>query len=269
MTRQDPSKQRARDRGALGWLYREVSAWVISMQFLTLAPPLIRRPLEMEELGRAVGYFALSGAVLGALLAGLNSLLGRFLPGGVTAALLLAIWVFVTGALHLDGFLDSCDGLWGGHTPEDRLRIMRDERVGAYGLAGGVLLLLLEYAALVSLADRMPALLLAPTLGRWSMSLAMVAFPYARPQGLGRAMKDHATWGRVALATAVALLVAWVVLRWRGLIVVAVAGMVTWGGARYAQRRLLGLTGDIYGAICVLVELTTLLALTASWGVLL
>jgi adenosylcobinamide-GDP ribazoletransferase len=81
-------------------------------------------------------------------------------------------------------------------------------------------------------------------------------------------MKDHATWSRVALATAVALMVAWVVLRWRGLIVVAVAGMVTWGGARYAQRRLRGLTGDIYGAICVLVELTTLLTLTASWGVL-
>ena len=265
MKQQHQSAQSSLPQRALEWLRRQVTALAASFQFLTLVPPMIRRPLGPEELGRAVGYFPLVGVALGSLLAGLNALLGTFLPSGVTAALLLAIWIILTGALHLDGLLDACDGLFGGHTPEDRLRILRDERVGAYGLAGGVLLLLLKYTALASLPDRGPALFLALILGRWSMSLAVVLFPYVRPQGLGRAMKDHAGWEQVALATVATLIATCFAAGWQGLIVVAVAGVVTWSGARFAQSRLSGLTGDIYGAICELVEMTTLLALLASW----
>ena len=64
---------------------------------------------------------------------------------------MLAAWVVLTGALHLDGFLDAADGLLGGFTPERRLEIMRDERRGAYALAGGILLMLLQYSTLNAL----------------------------------------------------------------------------------------------------------------------
>ena len=263
MSERHPSSQNSLPRRVAASLRLQATAFLASLQFLTVAPPLIRRPFTPGELGRAVGHFPLVGVALGGLLAGLDLLLGTLLPDGVTAALLLAVWVVLTGALHLDGFLDACDGLFGGHTREARLRILRDERVGAYALAGGVLLLLLKCTALAALPNRAPALVLAPTLGRWGASLAVVAFPYARPQGLGRAMKDHAGWRQAVLATFTALVAAWCASGWVGLVVLVLAGAVTWAGARFARLRLSGLTGDIYGAICELVEMTVLLILVA------
>ena len=215
-------------------------------------------------MGRAVGWFPLVGALLGSLLVGLNWGLTQVFPAGVSAVLVLVTWFGITGALHLDGFLDSCDGLFGGRTPDARLRIMRDERVGAFGLAGGALLLLIKYATLVASAHPPTALLLVPVLGRWGMTLAVVAFPYGRPEGLGRAMKDHAGWREVALTTALTLVVAWFAGNWVGLVALALAGVVTWAVARFALARLSGLTGDVYGAICELVEVVVLLLLVVG-----
>jgi adenosylcobinamide-GDP ribazoletransferase len=239
-------------------------ALLAALQFLTLFPPVVRRPFTPVELGRSVGFFPPVGLLLGGIVLGLDHGLRLVFPPGVATALVLAAWVMLTRALHLDGFLDACDGLFGGFTPQDRLRILRDSRVGAFGVTGGVLLLLTKYAALAALPDRLSGLLLAPVLGRWAMALAIVAFPYAREQGLGRAMKDHATWRQVALATVVALVAAGLLARWAGLAALALAGAATWLGARFTLGRIPGLTGDIYGAICEAVELLVLLFFTAS-----
>ncbi|HKI34071.1 MAG TPA: adenosylcobinamide-GDP ribazoletransferase [Gemmataceae bacterium] len=239
-----------------------------AVQFLTVLP-LVRRPFSPKELGRSVGWFPLVGALLGGLLAGLDWLLGLAFPPGVTAALVLAAWVLVTGALHLDGFLDSCDGLFGGHTPEARLRIMRDERAGAFAVIGGILLLLLKYAALAGNPERLAALVLAPVVGRWGMAVAVVGFPYGRPEGLGRAMKDHARWPQALLAslfagTVVAGIAVVVPGGWRALLAIPLAAGMTWIGGRFVLRRLPGLTGDVYGALCELLEVATLLLFVAG-----
>jgi adenosylcobinamide-GDP ribazoletransferase len=237
-----------------------------ALQFLTLAPPIVRRAFTAEELGWAVGFFPLVGTLLGGVLAGLNWAAGRAFPPGVSAAVVLAAWVAFTGALHLDGFLDACDGLFGGRTPESRLHIMRDERVGAFGLAGGALLLLLKYTALAAIPSRNEALFLAPTLGRWGMALAVVAFPYARAEGLGRTMKDQAGWLQAVLATVVALAVAWLAGSWWGLAALVLAGAATWALGRFVLTRLPGLTGDVYGAVCETLETLVLLLLTTMVG---
>jgi len=233
--------------------------FLAALQFLTVAPPLIRRPFTMVELGGAVGYFPLVGVLLGLVLVGLRAGLRIIFPGNVTAALVLAAWIVLTGALHLDGFLDTCDGLFGGATAEDRLRILRDEQVGAFAVAGGVALLLVKYAALAALPDHTLALLVAPTLGRWAMSLAVVAFPYGRSQGLGRALKDHASRRELIMATVVALITAGIAGSWLGLAAAALVAATTWVLARFALSRLPGLTGDIYGALCELTEVLVLL----------
>jgi adenosylcobinamide-GDP ribazoletransferase len=238
--------------------------FLAALQFLTITPPLIRRQLTPGELGQAVGWFALVGFLLGVMLTGADAALRLWLPPGVTAALLLALWVIATGALHLDGFLDACDGLFGGHTPEARLRIMRDERAGAFAVLGGILLVLVKYSCLTGLGNRTVALMVAPTVARWGMSLAIVAFPYGRPEGLGRWMKDHSGWQQVFLASITALLVAALAARWLGLLVVALAGVTTAAGAVLVLRRLPGLTGDIYGALCELTETLILLAFVAG-----
>ena len=259
----------AQEMGASRRSWREavVGAFIgffAALQFLTIAPPLIRRPFTAAELGRSVGWFSLVGAVLGACLAGVDWGLGLLFPPGVSAALLLTSWVLLTGGLHLDGFLDSCDGLFGGHTPEARLRIMRDERVGAYAVIGGVLLFLVKYACLASLLDRTAALVVAPTLGRWGMAVSVVIFPYARAEGLGRTMKDQAGTKHAALAGLVALAAAVLTAGWVGAAAFVISLVATAAIATFVLVRLPGLTGDVYGAQCELLEALTLLVFVAG-----
>ncbi len=242
-----------------------LSAFLAALQFLSVAPPLVRRPFTAAEMGASVGFYPLVGVLLGVVLLLADGLLAPFLPLPLRSALLLALWVTLTGALHLDGFLDTCDGLFGGYTPESRLEIMRDERVGAYALAGGVLLLLVKFSALNALPERLGPLLLAPALGRWAMALAVVAYPYARPQGLGYDIKQHATWRQAALATlitaALTLTLAWHSAHWSLWLTLLVAALVMWLAARFALQRLPGLTGDLYGALNEVVEAVVLVTL--------
>ena len=229
--------------------------FLTALQFLTTLPPMLRRDSTPAEMGRAMGYYPLVGLLLGAILVGAQGLLGWLFPAQLASALLLALWVALSGGLHLDGFLDACDGLLGGTTPERRLEIMRDHRIGAFAFTGGALLLLLKFSALASLGDwRLPALLLAPALGRWTMTLAVFAFPYARPEGLGREMKAHLTWRQVLLATLAVLAAAWLLAGWRGLTACLLAALALLALARFTLTRIPGLTGDIYGAANEIIE---------------
>jgi adenosylcobinamide-GDP ribazoletransferase len=171
----------------------------------------------------------------------------------------------ITGALHLDGFLDTCDGLLGGFTPESRLEIMRDERIGAYAFSGGVLLLLLKFSAMYTLADRATALFLTPVMGRWAITLAIVSFPYARQQGLGREIKNAARWQELLLASIFSSVAAWLAASWIGLLIVGFVALLAYLIGRFTMARLPGLTGDIYGAVNEIVELAVLLVFTTVW----
>lgn len=248
-----------------------LAAFLAAVQFLLLSPAFIRRPFTAKELGAAVGYYPLVGLLLGGLLMGADWLLGWLFPPLLRAALVLTAWVLLTGALHLDGFLDSCDGLLGGFTPGRRLEIMRDERVGAYALSGGILLLLIQFSALSALdGSRLAALLLAPALGRWGIALALIAFPYARPTGLGKEIKENARLPQAILATgfamAAVLTAVWLSSGWATLAAL-VAALLAWTGAtRFALKRIPGLTGDTYGATNLIVETSVLLTFVAMQG---
>ncbi len=236
--------------------------FLAALQFLTLTPPILRRAFSTGEMGRAVGFYPLVGLLLGAVLTGGAALADRFFPEPVSAALTLTLWVVLTGGLHVDGFLDACDGLLGGATPERRMEIMRDHHIGAFAFAGGALLFLLKFAALTALRAtgwQFAALLLAPALARWAMTLAVAGFPYARPAGLGLEMKAHVTWRQVALASITVLLAAWFLAYWQGLIALVVATLTLLAVVAFTLRRLPGLTGDMYGAVCEIVELAVLL----------
>ncbi len=236
-----------------------------ALQFLTQIPPIVQRPFTEKELGWSVGFYPLAGLSIGIVILIVNSLLGLFVPPLLRSALIITLWVLISGALHLDGFLDACDGILGGFTPVKRLEIMRDERVGAFGLAGGVLLLLIKFSALDALPGTSAALIIIPTLSRWGMSLAVITFPYGRPKGLGRAIKDNATWKELLLATLIAGLVAWFTFHWLGLIALGVAAVTVALIAAFILKRIPGMTGDIYGAINEIVEVVLL----GLWAILL
>src|SRR5262245_37688152 len=229
---------------------------IAAFQFLTIFPTLIKRMFTSQEMGRAVAWFPLVGMVLGLALYGVNSLAQMLFPASVSAALTLSAWVIFTRAFHLDGFMDTCDGLFGGFNPERRLEIMKDSRMGAFGVAGGILVLLTEFAALLSSTNIFAALMLATTLGRWASPLVIYSFPYAREDGLGLEMKRNVRVQEVLVATLIAGLTTWLAAGgWQGLILLPGAAMIAFLVAWYAMRLLHGLTGDIYGTITTLVEM--------------
>lgn len=252
----DRERSLSGERSSYGNLLTE---FLVAVQFLSIFPAVIKRPFTPTELGHSTSFYPVVGLLFGAILAGTNYLLSFVFPPAITAALTLTVWVILSGALHLDGFLDACDGLFGGGTPEKRLEIMKDERIGAFALAGGVLLILIKFTALNSLSNSASALLLAPTLSRWSMVATIFAFPYAREQGLGRDIKDHTGLRQVLLASAIALVVTWSAGRGFGLLVALASILIAWIAGRFTLRRIPGMTGDTYGAINEVIEVWVVL----------
>ncbi|MBI2174827.1 MAG: adenosylcobinamide-GDP ribazoletransferase, partial [Candidatus Omnitrophica bacterium] len=173
--------------------------FLAALSFLTIIPLPIRREISPEEVGRSLGYFPVVGVIIGLILAGLNWLFRWFLPPTVISGLLIVAMVLISGALHLDGFIDTCDGIAGHQTVEDRWRVMHDSRVGAFGVIGVFLLLLVKYVSLSSLPESWLTitLLVMPVVSRWAMVYAVFAYPYARPDGLGLAFKQGASWQRL------------------------------------------------------------------------
>jgi adenosylcobinamide-GDP ribazoletransferase len=252
----------------------------LAIEFLTVLP--VRRrsiresAVESEpppDMALALPWFPLVGAALGLALVIFDWLLSFVFPLGIRAAALLVFDALVTGMLHLDGFVDCCDALLGARTPERRLEILRDSRVGAYGALGGALLLIAHYAALNALVGppRVLALLLAPMLGRWGMVYAVRRYQYARASGAGSPF-SHRGVGQFALATfsmvlllvcnmlavgSIGLELPFVAVLVALLLLAALLTLFIW--LAWASRRLGGaLTGDTYGAACVLMELAIL-----------
>jgi adenosylcobinamide-GDP ribazoletransferase len=235
---------------------------IAAFQFLTIFPTLIKRMFTSREMGQAVAWFPLVGIVLGMLLYAVHHAAQLIFPANVSAALTIFAWVIFTRAFHLDGFMDTCDGLFGGFTPERRLEIMKDSRMGAFGVAGGILVLLMQYSALESSVNPFAALVLAATFGRWASPLVIYAFPYAREDGLGIEMKRNVSLKEVLIATLITVIVSWFVYGWLGLAFMFGAAIVAWLVARYTMRLLPGLTGDIYGTVTTIVETLVLLVFT-------
>jgi len=235
---------------------------------LTTLP--VRLPADDDALpGRTMAFYPLVGALIGGLLAGLAWLLGQsgldarasLLP----AALALAAWAGITGALHLDGWADCCDALFVPVSRERRLEIMKDPRLGGFGAAGLILLLLVKLAALQGVmagVHALPALIAIPALARWAAVIAARAYPSARPGGMGDYFRRGLGRRELMIATAIAALAA-APLLWRGPFLWAAAGLALLAMASLARARLGGLTGDVYGAIIELAETAALVAIAA------
>ncbi len=239
-----------------------MKSFLLALQFLTAIPVRVSGEVTLRQMGRAMAWFSAVGLMLGAILALADLALRALFPPTVAAALLLVIWVALTGALHLDGFLDCCDGLLAAKSPKKRLEILRDTRVGAFAVVGGVSLLLLKFTALLELpaGRRIAALLVIPALTRAAMVYAARAYPYARPgPGWGQLFREGLTWREVVVAGAVAVTAAGLALGPGGLALALCVWLMTGGIAWWVERRIPGLTGDVYGAINELTEVGALL----------
>lgn len=207
-------------------------------------------------------YFPLVGLLLGALLWLLSLLLAPLVPQMVLAALLVVTLVILTGGLHFDGLMDTCDGFFGGLTRERKLEIMRDSRVGSFGVLAGACALLLKFACLASLHEYSLLAVFLVTLpsARWSMVLALRVFPPARASGLGAMFRQAVTPQALVVASALSLVIALATAHLAGLLIWCIITATALALGSWATRSLGGLTGDTYGAIAEIAEIVGLLA---------
>jgi adenosylcobinamide-GDP ribazoletransferase len=198
-----------------------------------------------------MAYYPAIGILLGFILWAAHWALSLFLPRALGDGLVLLILVILTGALHLDGLADTLDGLAAGKAPEERLRIMKDHRVGTFGAVGLILVLGLKFLALHSLLtqDVGKALLVALTLSRWSMVQLTYRAPYARREGgLGLPFKENLKKKEMVIATVISLAVSLFFLRFWGAILWLGVGVVTLLFQSFFEKKIGGITGDILGA---------------------
>lgn len=236
-------------------------AFWIALQFLTRLPTPDLGPIHAEDKGRSL----LAYPAVGLVLAGLLCVAAAILPLGdlVMAAVLLVLWVSLSGALHLDGLADSADAWLGGYGDRERtLRIMKDPACGPAGVVVLVLLLLSKFALLASLADELwLGLLLAPVLARAAVLVLFKTTPYARMDGIGyehaQHMPAHAARGCLLAVVVFTLFCA----GWQGMWILLLLLCLIYALRALMLERLGGTTGDTAGAMIELVELAVLLAL--------
>ena len=251
--------------------------FLVGLQFLTRIT--LKKDLNWSEqaCGGSVKFFPLIGAILGIiyLLAGyvllfiLPSFNLQFSPH-LLSFILLALNIFLTGALHCDGFTDTMDGILSGRKRERILEIMKDSRVGAHGATCLILILIGKYSMFTDLMlnqniysthdsslNSLIALFLMPIIARCCMSSAVVNFPYARKEGLGKAFHEYSSSKSMALASGFTCICA-LLLGTVATIAFILTTIIMYLFNRYINNLLGGLTGDVYGATAEIGEFVVL-----------
>lgn len=240
----------------------------IAGRFLTRLPFPDPGAAEPAETGRSVPWYPLVGGLMGSLIA-LAALALRDADAGIAAALVLALWAWSSGGLHLDGLGDAADGWVGGLGSRERtLEIMKDPRCGPAAVSTITLVLISKWAGLQALlaTDQLWPLILLPMLGRTQLPLLLLTTPYARKQGMAadqfNQLPRRAAWGAAFAATAVSLLVG----GWLGALLVATGIAVLFLARRGMLARIGGFTGDTAGAVVELTETALLLVSSLALG---
>jgi adenosylcobinamide-GDP ribazoletransferase len=259
-------------RGLRAWCCYQLRLFFTALQFFTRLPMPRWVGFEPEWLRHASRYFPAVGLLVGVLCALLYGLLSLCFPQTLALLLSTAAGIYLTGALHEDGFADVCDGFGGGMQPQRVMEIMRDSRVGAFGVLGIGLLLATKIASLAFLpaAQVMPALLLAHPLSRALAAALIWRMDYVREQGKAKPLAQQMTTPEFAVAalTALAPVLLCVMLDWLSFLSIMWALLLALAAtlflARLFRRRLGGYTGDCLGAVQQLSEVAIYLGLLAA-----
>lgn len=245
-----------------------MSAFLIALQFLTRLPIRLPGMPAPAAVGRSLLSYPLVGLLIGALLLSVQWALQEQ-PPALQAALLLALWVGLSGGLHLDGLADSADAWAGGLGDRERtLAIMQDPRSGPIAVVVLVLVLLLKFAALLALlqANQPQALLLAPWIARGLLPLLFFSTPYVRPGGLGAVLASHLPRRELPWWLAAHVLLLGLLGAGGGLLALLGALLLFVALRQLMCQRLGGTTGDTAGALVELAETTVVLLLALVGG---
>jgi adenosylcobinamide-GDP ribazoletransferase len=234
-----------------------------AFSLLTILPFGSDEAPQPGDSGRAAIWYPLVGLVIGGITAGGGWLLTRIFPPMAAAPLTLALWVALTGGLHLDGLADCCDGLLGSTTRERRLEIMADSRLGSFAGIGLILFLIAKFGAILSL-ERLSApyvFVLAAVVSRWLVLLAGRQ-PLARHDGMAADFANGLTTRSILISAILPLGLA-ILGGWRGMAAYGLAVLSTFLIFRFARSKISGVTGDVFGLTIEITELVVLLTYAA------
>ena len=247
-------------------LHRFFNAWVFYTRFP--APSWV--DFNDEHLNRGSAFFPLLGLLLAAFFYFSYSLFNLIFPHEFSLLLAMAIGLLSTGAFHEDGFADLCDGFGGGWKTEDVLRIMKDSRLGTYGVCGLIFIIGIKWQALVVIepSELLVSLLLAFALSRaWSISLVAV-LPYVQQDQLSKAKPIAKAIHKKDLVFAwLFAVIPLLVFSWTNALVILAFGAICFVLIRsWFHKRLGGYTGDALGASQQIQENLCYLVLLALQG---
>ena len=235
-----------------------------ALSFLTILP-MTRLPLpEEKELARSMAFFPLVGLLIGLLMAIAYFLLSYLFSNSLVLWLTLGCLVLLTRGLHLDGFADTIDGFAAGGPKENILEVMKDSRIGAFGVVGLILLIGAKYLALEQIVGpSIPySLILMTVMGRNSMVWVCFRSPYARAGGgLAKPFVENLATREMIISSASALGIGLLLRGLDGVMVFLGIGLFSLVFRLFFLKKLGGVTGDILGAANELSELLCLIFL--------
>jgi adenosylcobinamide-GDP ribazoletransferase len=227
-----------------------------AVQFLTRLPVPRDSAGSEEQLGKAAAFFPLVGVIVGGGAALVFLLLQQVLPPIAPVLCAIIFTAFITNGFHEDGFADAFDGFGGGWTKERTLEIMRDSRIGVYGVLALIFLILgkLNFLSLLPQGQIWRWLIVGHAAARWTILPLCAWLPYARAEGQGRLVAGQVGTLEIVTGSA-ALLVAFLLLSWQAaLAALLMTSLVTLLSGLYFRARLQGVTGDCLGAANQLTE---------------
>ena len=237
--------------------------FLIGLQFLTQLPIRTKRSTP-DHIADSYYFYPVIGFLIGAGAILVRRILMIVFPLSFSIAIVLAFLIWISGGLHEDGLADVADAMGGGWTRDDRLRIMKDSRIGAFGASMLILALLGKYAALTSMsAARLDAsIVAAQMLGRWAF-LPMGYFNRYSHEGLGSEFMKGLSAKAVIVGTILSAAGVIVLCRIQGILALAMATTIVVFASLYFRRRIGGVTGDCFGATFQFVEIATYAAFLA------
>lgn len=236
---------------------------IYALRFMTIIPIKWKEGEDLGEVARSLSFFPIVGLIIGLTHWGIYLLIINLVSPLFSSVLLLVWWIFITGGLHLDGLADTADGVWGGTTKERRLEIMKDSRTGVFGVITLISFLLLKTVALNEVitlhSDSIfPVLICAPIVGRWISVFSIYFFPSAREEGLGIFFKENIAIKELLISFILTIGFIYFLGGFQALLAFVLITGLSFGFAHFFRSKLGGLTGDIYGALCEVAELLTI-----------
>ena len=259
-----------------------------ALKFLTIIPIDRKDRIKPGTAGAVVCWFPVVGFCIGIIASTAFLLFHSIFPPLVADALTILVSIGITGAMHLDGLADTCDGIWGGWNRERRLEIMKDSRIGSFGAIGLICVIGLKYVCLLSVKDtrilhetpfasatscifhfatptimqQHIALVVMFVAGRWAQACAAGLSVYARNEsGTGSFILNGATGKHVMYASFFPLCLLWFFYGPTGFVLFAIIIISTLIWIWYIKKKIGGMTGDTLGATNEVAELSFLLSL--------